>query len=106
MYQAGHSNSHHSSRISMQTWEAPAASETLFHCSSLHSGHTCASVLQVCTVSPLEEGNSGKPHHSMYCAKQRGMAAELADILSQLDDAARLADELDFGVKSRSPQRG
>ena len=32
------------------------------------------------------------------------MAAELADILSQLDDAARLADELDLGVKSRSLQ--
>ena len=34
-------------------------------------------------------------------SKQRGMAAELADILNQLDDAARLADELDFGVGSR-----
>ena len=31
-------------------------------------------------------------------SKQRGMAAELADILSQLDDAAKLADELEFGV--------
>ncbi|DBA81543.1 TPA: hypothetical protein ACH3X1_007317 [Trebouxia sp. C0004] len=36
-----------------------------------------------------------------HVSKQRGMAAELADILSQLDDAARLADELDFGVGSR-----
>lgn len=27
--------------------------------------------------------------------KQRGMAAELADILDQLDDASRLADEID-----------
>ncbi|KAL0051080.1 hypothetical protein WJX82_001507 [Trebouxia sp. C0006] len=36
-----------------------------------------------------------------HVSKQRGMAAELADILGQLDDAARLADELDFGVGSR-----
>lgn len=28
-------------------------------------------------------------------AKQRGMAAALADILDQLDDASRLADEID-----------
>ncbi len=34
----------------------------------------------------------------LHVSKQRGMAAELADILSQLDDAARLANELDFGV--------
>ena len=61
--------------------------------------------LQVSTASPLKQGNGSKPHHSV-CSKQRGMAAELADILSQLDDAARLADELDFGVKSRSPQMG
>lgn len=60
--------------------------------------------LQVSAVSPLNQGNSSKPHHSTSSFKQRGMAAELADILSQLDDAARLADELDFGVKSRSLQ--
>ena len=62
--------------------------------------------LQVSAVSPLKPGNSSKPHHSTCSSKQRGMAAELADILSQLDDAARLADELDFGVKSTSPQMG
>lgn len=62
--------------------------------------------LQVSTASPLKQGNGSKPHHSVCSSKQRGMAAELADILSQLDDAARLADELDFGIKSRSPQMG
>lgn len=88
------------------TEEAPAASETAFHRSGLHSGYACMSALQVSKVSPLKEGNSSKAYHSIYSSKQRGMAAELADILSDLDDAARLADELDFGVKSRSLQSG
>ena len=74
--------------------------------SNLHNGVAYMPALQVSTVSSLKDGNSIQPHHSMCSSKQRGMAAELADILSQLDDAARLADELDFGVKSRSRQRG
>ena len=39
-----------------------------------------------------------------HASKQRGMAAELADILSQLDDATKLADELDFTVNSKVPK--
>lgn len=60
--------------------------------------HVC--LLQVSTLSPLDVSKNSKPHQSTNSSKHRGMAAELADILSQLDDAARLADELDFGVKS------
>ena len=36
-----------------------------------------------------------------YEVKQMGMAAELADILDQLDDASRLADEIDTSSLTR-----
>lgn len=58
--------------------------------------------MQVSNVSPLIVSKSRQSQQSMHDSKQRGMAAELADILSQLDDAAKLADQLDYGVNSRS----
>ena len=47
-----------------------------------------------------QEKTSGKQQQAQ-ATKHMGMAAELADILSQLDDAAKLADELEFDVGSR-----
>ena len=43
-----------------------------------------------------KEKTTGGSQRQAQDTKHMGMAAELADILSQLDDAAKLADELEL----------
>lgn len=65
----------------------------------------CLSVLQVSDMLPYHMNKSSHPNQKTHSPNHKGMAAELADILSELDEAARLADELDFGVNSGSHRR-
>ncbi len=61
--------------------------------------------VQITDQYDWHQKNISNAEQQLQASKQRGMAAELADILRQLDDAAKLADELDLGVNARASYR-